>query len=227
MKAAHPHEKRVQRHAYVALAVATLLALLQATRGDAAAFGQKIPLLAGVALGVVGAIVGAVAVHRRSGALALAACGLLILALLPGALVEPGLAGYGLGLLFGLALLLYGELVHMTTRYDRAHAAVETENVPEEHLNKVTDEALKTLAVRGLLAAAFAAAGVLLAFLLGAIGPAQWRAAIETRRPLGVALATLVLLALAGLVVLARGATLRRDANPSPSPQESFSDAAE
>jgi hypothetical protein len=132
---------------------------------------------------------------------------------------------YALGALFGLALLLALELVHMTERYARAHRAVESENVPEEHINRVTDEALKTLATR-IGIAAFAVAGAVgIAFLLAAAGPAQWRAAVETTAPLGVAVVGLALAGAASLFILARGAKYRLRSEPSP--KELLPDVAE
>lgn len=214
---AYPHEKRVQRHAYLALAAATALAVVVALRGDATLGAVELPALAPPLLALAGAAAGAVAVHRRAPALALAAAGALALAVLPGGSPRPGLLDLALGLPFAVALLAFGELVHMARRYEHAHRAVEKEGVPEEHVNRVTDEALRTLATRGALAGALVAAGALLAFLLSVLGPRQWRAAVETTAPVGVAVATLAILGALSLFILARGADYRlprREATP-------------
>lgn len=221
-KAPHPHERRFVRLAYVALVAAAGLAFALAATGEGKAFGAEMPALLAPALVLAGVALGAVGARRRSGGVALAACALLALALVPAGGPDAGLADYALGLLFGLALLAYGELVHMTARYDRAHAAVERENVPEDHLDRVADEALKTLATRGVLALGLAALGVLLAFLLASAGPLRLREAVETRAPLGVALASLALMGGIGLFILVRGARA-----PRQEPQESAPDAVE
>lgn len=222
MRPAYPHEKRFMRFAYVALVLAAGLAVALATQGDGKPFGVEVPALYAILLAVLGLAVGAVGTHRRSGVVALAACALLALAVVPAGAAEPGPLGYALGILFGLALLAYGELVHMTTRYDRAHAAVERENVPEDHLDRVSDEALKTLATRGLLAAGLAALGVALAFLLALAGPLRLREAVETRAHLGAAVASLALLGGLGLFILVRGLRAPRQ---EPTLQESAPDA--
>lgn len=218
VKPAYPHEKKLQRAGYLALAAATLLAVLLASRGDAKVLGLAIPKLVGIALALVGAVVGAIAVARRHTAIALAGCATLVLAVVPAARAEAGVLDYALGLVFGVALLAFGECVSQTTRYDVAHRAVDADGVPEEHLNKVSDEALRTLATRGLYAFLAAAACVGLAFLLALAGPAQWRSGVETTAPLGVALASLTLLGAASLVILFTGARFTR-APEAPSPE--------
>lgn len=226
MSEPYPHEKRVQRFAYLSLAAATGLAAAQAIRGDGVLFGLEIPLGAVLGLVVAGAAVAAFGVAKRNPALALGGGLLLVLGVLPGGLARPGPVGYGLGLAFGGALLAMGELVDMTRRYEHAHRAVDQENVPEEHVNRVTDEAMKTLAQRAAIALAASAAGVGLAYLLATAGPRQWRAAVETTAPLGVAVATLTLLGAASLYILVRGSVFkmpRRD----PKPKETVPDVAE
>lgn len=226
MSEPYPHERRVQRFAYGALAASAALAAIQAVRGDGALFGQEIPLSIVLGVLVLGSVVGAVAVAKRSTALVLAGALLLVLSVLPGGVAKPGPAGYALGLLFGASLLALGELVDMTKRYEHAHRAVEKENVPEEHVNRVTDEAVKTLAARAGLALLASGAGVGLAFLLSLAGPRQWRAAVETTAPLGVAVATLALLGALSLFILARGAEFRLPRR-EPQPKESVPDVAE
>lgn len=221
MRPAYPHEKRVQRYGYLAFAASALLAALVAFRGDARLVGIALPAGALYALAAAGLVAGAVAVHRRATPIALVAAALLVLAVLPGGDLRPDATDYALGLAFGLALLVAVELVHMTVRYERAHKAVD-EGVPEEHVNRVTDEALKTLVARSGLALLVAAAGVALAFLLARLGPAAWRAAVETKSPVGVALAGLVVLGALALVVLIGGATFRRTKT-----QETTPDVAE
>ena len=207
MRPAYPHERRVQRWAYASLAATAAVGAALVLRGA----GDLPPALL-LAVLAAGAILGAVAVHRRSGVLALGAGAVMVLALLPGGTPDPGLAGYALGLLFGALLLGFGEAVHNTVRYDRAHAAVEKDGLPEDHLDRVTDEALKTLLTRALLAAGVAGAGVLAAYALAALGPLQAREAVETTGPLGVAVASLSLMGGAALFVLVRGSRLRRQA---------------
>jgi uncharacterized membrane protein len=113
----------------------------------------------------------------------------------------------------------------MTDRYERAHKAVEKENVPEEHINRVTDEALKTLASRASFAVLAVAAAIGIAFLLRLIGPRQWRDAVETTAPLGVAVAGLALAGAVSLSILARGAVYRLGREPRP--KELLPDVAE
>ncbi|HUR68209.1 MAG TPA: hypothetical protein VM370_03115 [Candidatus Thermoplasmatota archaeon] len=209
-----PHEKRVLRYAYGAAVVAAALGVVQVSKGDGRILGAHVPAIALLALLAVGAVAALVAVARRSSVLALAGVGAMVLAVIPGGVGSPGLLTYAIGVLFGVALLLVSELVHMTERYERAHRAVEKENVPEEHINRVTDEALKTLASRAAIAALAVAAAIGAAFALAAIGPAQLRAAVETTAPLGVAVAALALAGAASLFILARGAKLRGEATP-------------
>jgi len=219
----YPHEKRVLRYAYGAAVAATALGLEQALTGNGSLFGLPIPLAALAGLVLVGAIVSVIAIRRRSTPTVLAGAAILVLAVLPGGGPRPNMLAYALGALFGLSILLMGELVHMTERYERAHRAVEAENVPEEHINRVTDEALRTLALRGGIAGLAVTTAVVLAFALHAWGPAQWRAATETTAPLGVAVAALALGGAASLFILARGAAFRREA----SPKELLPDVAE
>lgn len=225
-QAAHPHERRVQRHAFVALAGAVVVgAILVLTTDDLALLRIEVPRLAPLALLALGTILGAVGVGRRSNGLTIGAIALLVLGVLPATAPRPGVTTYAIGLLFGLALLLLHELVHMTERYHRAHRAVEHDNVPEEHINRVTDEALRTLATRGGFAALAAALAVAVAFLLSLAGPAQWRAAVETSAPLGVAVIGLALAGAASLFILARGAIFRLRREPTP--KELLPDVAE
>lgn len=221
----YPHEKRVQRYGYLALGAAVVLGAFLVLPSDPVLLGVEVPVVAPLALLALGGILGAIAVGRRSNGLSIAALALLALAALPAGAPRPSVATYALGLLFGLALLLLFELVHMTERYARAHRAVENENVPEDHVNRVTDEALRTLAGRGAMAALAAAGAVALALVLALVGPAQWRAAVETRAPLGVAVIGLALAGAASLYILARGATFRLRREPTP--KELLPDVAE
>lgn len=220
-----PHEKRVLRYGYTALAAATVLGAALILTTDARLLGADVPVAVPFSPLAVGAVVGVVAVARRSGPIALAAVAFLALAVLPASSLRPAVSTYALGVLFGLALLLTFELVHMTARYERAHRAVEQDNVPEDHINRVTDEALRTLAGRSALAAAGVALVVALAYLLAAVGPAQWRAAVETTAPLGVAVLGLAVAGALSLFILARGAKLRLAREPKP--KELLPDVAE
>jgi len=222
---ATPYDARIQRYAYLALAGATTLAFLLVLGKEPRLLGLELPAWASFAalgLGVVLAIVG---IARRSDVLVGVGAGALVLGTLPGGVSQTSLYTYALGVLFGLALLLLVELVHMTKRYARAHRAVETENVPEEHINRVTDEALKTLGSRAGLAALAVAGAVALAFLVASVGPRQWRAATETTAPLGVAVMGLALAGAASLFILARGAKFRLRREPRP--KELLPDVAE
>ena len=207
---AQPHERRVQRFAYLALALAAGLGLYLALGSEGKLLGVQVPLLAALGLVLAGAVLGVVAVVRRATGLALAACALLVLGVVPGGARAPGLLGYALGFLFGALVLCFGELVHMTTRYETAHKLVETEGVPEESLDHVTDEAVKTLAVRAGLALALALSAALAALALTRWGPAAFREGIETAAPLGVAVLALLAFAAISLFVLVRGSRLRR-----------------
>lgn len=221
----HPHEKRIQRYAFGALAATTLLSLQQVFAGDGelGAFELSLGALAGLAL--VGAVVGVVGVVRRSMLITAIAAALQVLALVPGGAPRPTVAAYAIGLLFGVALLLLVELVHMMERYERAHEAVDTENVPEEHVNRVTDEALRTLATRASFASLVVAGAIGVSYALAAWGPRQWRAATETSAPLGVAVVALALAGAVSLSILARGATFKF--RRSPKPKELLPDVAE
>lgn len=211
-----PHEKRVQRYAYGALFASVLIGAILATREDTALFGLALPVFVPLALLGAGALLGAIAISRRASPLVIGAAALLALGVLPAGSARPGIGAYATGLVFGLALLLLLELVHMTERYERAHRSVEDSNVPEDHINRVTDEALRTLATRSAAAALAAAGAVALAYLLATLGPAKWRAAAETSAPLGVAVVALALAGAVSLSILARGATfrLRRETTP-------------
>lgn len=224
MKEAYPHEKRVQTFAYAALGGAAGLASVLGQQGRGPLLGVAVPALASFGLLLAGTLVGGAGAFRRDARIALAGCALLVLAVLPADLDAPGMVGYATGYLFGAALLLYGELVHMTARYEKAHKAVEEENVPEEHINHVTDEALRTLFARGALATLAAAGAVAFAYLLAALGPRAWREAVETTAPLGVAVAALALAAGAATFILFRGSRLRLRRQ---TPQETAPDVAE
>jgi hypothetical protein len=219
------HERRIQGLAYAALGAAAILAVVGVLQGGSRLFGTPIPVTLLYGLVGAGAILGAVAIVRRSWLLALGSGALLTLGALPAGALAPGLAGYAVGLAYGAALLVFGELVHMMTRYEIAHRAVETDGLPEDHLNRVTDEALATLAGRAGYALVLAALAVALAFTLSLIGPAQWRAALETTSPLGVALTGATLLGLGSILILFRGARLPGRA--APSNQETPPDAVE
>lgn len=220
-----PHEKRVLRYAAFALLAATVLGAALIFTSKTKVLGIELPSLAVAGVLLVGAMVAAFAIARRSSALALGGMVLLGLAVVPASALRPGPFEYALGILFGLALLLTFELVHMTERYERAHRAVEQDNVPEDHINRVTDEALKTLGGRAALAALAVAGVVGIAYALAAIGPRQWRAAVETTAPLGVAVVGLALAGALSLSILARGAKLRLRREPTP--KELLPDVAE
>lgn len=217
--------KGVRRYAFASLAVATITGLWLVLTGELRAFGVEVPMAATLALLVVGVVVGIVGITRRSDLVIGIGAVLLVLGVVPGSFAEPGLLTYGLGLLFGFAVLLMLELVYMTGRYERAQRVVERENVPDSSVKTVVVEARKTLARRAGLAALCAAGAVGLAFLLASVGPRQWRAAIETTAPLGVAVIALALAGLASLYILTRGAKfkLRRE----PPPKELLPDVAE
>lgn len=221
----YPHVKGVRRYALAALVVAAADGLFLVLQGTRPFLGLDVPASACIALLAVGALVGAYAVRARSTRVAPLAVLLLALGVLPAGPATPTLATYALGLLFGIALLAMLELIHMTERYARAYGAVESANVPEEHINRVTDEAKKTLASRMLLAAAGVALAIGAAFALSAWGPPLWRAAVETRRPLGVAVVALALAGAVSLTILARGAQFRLQRDPPP--KELLPDVAE
>lgn len=224
VQAQYPHEARVQRYAYATFALAAgLAAALALTSGDMM-LGLEVPLVARVGLVVAGLVAGIVGTARRSTPLAVVGALLLVLAVTPGGTLDPSLVDYALAVGFGGALLVGIELVHMTVRYERAHRAVERDEVPAEHVNRVTDEALKTLVARAGAAVGVVAVSVGLAHVLAAVGPAAWRAGVETTAPIGVALAGLALLGAASLYILTRGATLRRAESTA---MESASDAVE
>lgn len=217
--------KGVRRYAFASLAVATLAGLWLILTGELRAFGVEVPMAATLTLLVVGVVVGIVGITRRSDLVIGIGAVLLVLGVVPGSFAEPSLLTYGAGLLFGFAVLLKLELVYMTGRYERAQKVVERENVPESHVHTVVVEARKTLARRAGLAALCALGAVGLAFLLASVGPRQWRAAIETTAPVGVAVIALALAGLASLYILTRGAKfkLRRE----PPPKELLPDVAE
>lgn len=218
---AFPHERRLQAIAGVALAAAVVLAAVAVLQGNVRLFGVALPSALPYALLAAGAIAGLVAIVRRATLVAVAAVLCLVLATLPANLLAPGALAWVVAYAFALAALVFAELVHMMGRYESAHRAVESDGLPEEHLNRVTDEALATLAGRAGIALLVAAAGLGLAVLLSFVGPAQWREALETRSPLGVALASGVLLGVGGLLVLFRGARAPwRNASSSPSPAQ-------
>lgn len=217
--------KGVRRYAFASLAVATIAGLWLVSTGDMRPLGMEVPPLAALAVLLLGAIVGVVGVTRRSDLITGIGAALLVAGVLPAGFARPGILTYALGLLFGFAVLLTLELVYMTGRYERAQRVVEREHVPESHVTTVVVEARKTLARRVGLSALAAAAAIGVAFLLASVGPRQWRAAIETTAPLGVAVIALALAAGASLFILARGAKfkLRRE----PPPKELLPDVAE
>lgn len=213
--AKYPHEARVQRWGYGAILAAAALAALDAVLANGRLLGIDVPLAARLGLVAVGALVGLVAVYRRSTPIALAAAGLLVLGVLPAASAQPGLFGYARGLALGVLLLAFGELVHQTARYDRAHQLVEQEGASEEGLDRVTDEALKTLGTRTLLALAVAALGALGALGLATVGPASLREGLETASPVGAAVLSLLVFAIISMFILVRGSRFRREASPT------------
>lgn len=217
--------KGVRRYAFASLATATLAGLWLILAGELSPFGVDVPLAAALGVLVLGAAVGVLGITRRSDLVTGVAAALLVLGVLPAGFGRPGVLTYALGLLYGLAVLLMLELVYMTGRYERAQRVVQTEHVPESHVQNVVVEARRTLARRAGLAALAAIGAVALAFLLASVGPRQWRAAVETTAPLGVAVIALALAGAASLSILARGAKfkLRRE----PPPKELLPDVAE
>jgi hypothetical protein len=222
-----PHERRVQRYALLALAASAALAAAQTGLGDGRVLGVEVPALAPVGVALLGALVGAVAVLRRSPATALVGAGVMLVGL--GLAVTPATPlAWGLALAFALFTLAWVELVHVTQRYERAHRVVEQEHVPEASLNRVTDETLKTLGARAGLSGLAVALAIGLAYALRYAGPRQWREAVETTSPLGVALVALALLGGLSVFILLSGATFRRDAAPpAPTLAEVETDVAE
>ena len=182
----------VRRNAYLALALALALALVEAGRGSGVLFGLAVPFAASAVVAVVGAAVGAFAVTRRSTRLAMAGAGVIVLAVVPAGELSPGFAGYALALLFAGAALLFTELVHQAARHERAHRLVDEEHVEEESVERVTDEALRTLAARAGLALLLTAGGALVALLLSAAGPQYFRDGLESASTLGAAVWTLL-----------------------------------
>lgn len=222
-----PHERRIRNYGFVTLALALALALALVVRGNAELVGIDVPKGVQYALVLAAVAVQVAALLRRSGPLATGASVLFVLSVVPAA-TDAAWLDYVLGAAFGVAVLGSGELVHMMERYERAHRAVDDDNVPEDHINKVTDESLRTLVGRGGVALACVLGAVAVAYLLRAAGPAQWRAAVETTAPLGVAVIALALSLVVAIVVLLRGARLPRYARtPRPEPQESTSDVPE
>src|SRR5207244_3636693 len=104
------------------------------------------------------------------------------------------------------AALVFTELVHQAARHERAHRLVDEEHVEEESVERVTDEALRTLAARAGLALLLTAGGALVALLLSAAGPQYFRDGLESASTLGAAVWTLLVFALLALYVLVRGA---------------------
>lgn len=207
-----PHERRVQRFAFLALAGLTILGVVLALRSPGRLGPMEVPAAAMLGLVILGAAVGVAGIVRRAVVLATVGAALVVLGLAPGGELAPGVLGYALGLVFGALVVAFCELVHMTTRYETAHKLVEEEGVPEESLDRVTDEAVRTLGSRAGLALALAAGGALLALSLATAGPRAFREGLETGAPLGVAVASLVLYSILMLYVLVRGSSLRPDA---------------
>ncbi len=203
-----PHERRAQRASLTALTVSIVLGFILAGFGTGRIdLGVPLPAL----LLIASFLVGTTAVLRRVVWLALVAAGLSVAGVAMGKSSLDGLGLAGLALGYAVATLAFGELTHVTQRYEKAHKVVENEHVSEESLNRVTSETLKTLATRGLLSALAVTLGIALTWILRFAGPRQWRAALETTSALGVALATLALFAAASLFILARGAKLRAE----------------
>lgn len=210
--AKHPHEARVQRYAYATLIAASALAAWDAAASNGKIFDTEIPVYARFGLVAAGAITGLVAASRRSAPVGAASAALILLGVIPGGSLAPGLMGYARGFLLGGMLLAFLELVHMTQRYDRAHKLVEEEGASEEGLDRVTDEALKTLGGRAAAGIGLAFVAVLLALGFAAFGPTSWREAVETASPLGVGVFVIGILGSLTLYILARGAKLRGEA---------------
>lgn len=205
----YEQERRAQRFAFIALALSALLGLIQTGVTPGSLFGMPLPAGVGLGLVILGAILGIVAVMKRAPGLAYATPGAMLTGLALTVTGEPTLVALILGLAFAGALLAFLELVHIARRYEKAHKVVETEHAPEESLNHVTIETLRTLTTRLGLAIAGVALGAGLATLLSKLGPRQWRGALETAGPIGIAVFTLALFGLASLYVLSRGGRLR------------------
>src|SRR5581483_4439694 len=90
----YPHERRLQRLAFVALAAAAVLSFIAIAQGRSRLFGADLPLAAPYGVAALGALLGVAAIVRRAASLVLAACAGLILGALPAALVEPGFLDY-------------------------------------------------------------------------------------------------------------------------------------
>lgn len=219
------HVKGARRYAFAALALASITGAAFVLPADGKLFGFEVSSLALLGVLLLGVVVAIVGITRRSVAITATGAALLALALLPAGTPRPNVANYALGALFGLGLLLMVELIYMIGRHERASRVVETGNVPESHVNSVIVEARRTLFRRAALAFLAVALAVGGAFALRAFGPRQWRAAVETSAPLGVAVLALALAGAASLFILARGAKfkLRRE----PKPKELLPDVAE
>ena len=85
----YPHERRLQRLAFVALAAAAVLSFIAIAQGRSRLFGADLPLAAPYGVAALGALLGVAAIVRRAASLVLAACAGLILGALPAALVSP------------------------------------------------------------------------------------------------------------------------------------------
>lgn len=200
------NEAKVQRYAYLALGAAYALALVAAGRGSGVAFGVAIPFVASAVIATLGAGVCIAGIVRRSNAFALSGALVLALALVPASELAPGLVGNALAIAFGGAVLLFAELVHQTARYARAKKLASEEGLSEESLDRVTNEALRTLFTRAALALGLTGAGAGVAIVLSVAGPKFFQDGIESQAPLGVAVWTLFLFSILALYVLVRGA---------------------
>lgn len=212
--AVYPAERRIQ--------VLALGALVAAVAVDAVLIGLDPVILIGfeigapVALGVlaVATVLGVVAVIRRDlRVLAAAIAGLVLPALAERSWEVTSFRFVG-SVLFGFLLLAYGELVHMTTRYEKWHRVADETRTSADALDNATDEYLRTFTtVFGASALVSAVVGAVF-FALMRFGPAQHRASLDFQSFYGLVGAALIVFGALGLYALGRGADWSRPNRP-------------
>lgn len=204
--APYQSERRIQVLALTSLVAAVGLNALLVGFDDARLFGLTIP--GTVVLGLLAAplFLGAVAVVRRSLPLLAGTIGILTITALLERPWEVEAAGLFLALLFGMSTLAFGELVHMTLRYEKLHEAVEKAGTGTESLDHAVSEYLKTFAFVFSLTIALGGAVGLLFTTLREFGPAQHRASFDYTSVYGLVGAAAILFTALLLAALARGA---------------------
>lgn len=217
--AEYPTERRVQWLAIASLAGAAIMDALLVGFDPVRYIGYDIPGVVALALVAVAIVVGVVAVVKRS----LVLVGVAIAALLVPALGERPweiTAWRFVGsIAFGFLTLAYGELVHMTIRYEKYHKVVDERRTSAAGLDHATEEYLKTFtSVFGLSAAITALVGIVF-FLLLTLGPAQHRASIDFRSFYGLAGAAFLVFGTLVVIALARDADWSWP-RPKPRPRE-------